>query len=300
MYRLIERKVYGVLTDFDLASRTVLMDDDYTRTSQQRTGTPPFMAHGLLDGTDPLHLYRHDVESLFYIMLILATHYEIQASKKGEVGGVRMRQGKLPFERWFDQPSYEDLASFKLTFFSKLGAFEVSPSFKDFRSWLLHLQASFTGGFQAKAQHDFQQGMQRQLLMDTSEKAEDKVEPAAFDDETLGGHVTYSALIRPARHPTGALKGLSIRFDPPSLLPPPSDWCGSRLTPELVPGNTTPLLYLFLPSSCFKFEPTRVDVFTTLVTIHYVPTLNTRSRFRPLCEFIISPAMPSTDSTGAR
>ena len=57
------------------------------------------MADRLLDGTDTLHLYRHDVESLFYIMVILATHYEIQAPKKGEEGGVRMRLGKLPFER---------------------------------------------------------------------------------------------------------------------------------------------------------------------------------------------------------
>jgi serine/threonine protein kinase len=53
MYRMIEEKVHGVLADFDLASRMALMDDDYTKTSQQRTGTPPFMAHGLLDGTDP-------------------------------------------------------------------------------------------------------------------------------------------------------------------------------------------------------------------------------------------------------
>jgi hypothetical protein len=134
MYRLIERKVYGVLTDFDLASRTVLMDDDYTRTSQQRTGTPPFMAVGLLNGTDPLHLYRHDMESLFYIMLILATHYEIQAPKKGEVGGVLMRQGKRPFERWFDQPSYEDLASFKQTFFLN---FEISTCLQPSRVFVI-------------------------------------------------------------------------------------------------------------------------------------------------------------------
>ena len=30
------------------------------------------MAHGLLDGSDPIHLYRHDLESLFYTTLILA------------------------------------------------------------------------------------------------------------------------------------------------------------------------------------------------------------------------------------
>jgi hypothetical protein len=224
MYRMIERKVYGVLTDFDLASRTVLMDDDYTRTSQQRTGTPPFMAVGLLDGTDPLHLYRHDMESLFYIMLILAAHYEIQAPKKGEAGGLRVRNGlqELPYQTWFDQPFYKGLAAYKQTFLLNFEHLNLSPTFEDFRGWLPHLQASFTSGFQAKSRHDFQQKMRQQMLVGTSEKAGDKAEPVAFDDETLDGHVTYSALIRPARHLTGALEGLVIRYDPPSPLPPPS------------------------------------------------------------------------------
>jgi serine/threonine protein kinase len=75
---VVEEKVCGVLTDFDLASWTVDIKNDRTRTSQQRTGTPPFMAYELLSGSDGPHLYRHDLESLFYIMLILTTHYDIQ------------------------------------------------------------------------------------------------------------------------------------------------------------------------------------------------------------------------------
>ena len=95
VYRIIKSKVYGVLTDYDLTSWTSLLTSDYTKTSQQRTGTPPFMAFGLLDGTDALHLYRHDVESLFHVMLIMATHHEIQPRRKGEAGGVRMRESSL-------------------------------------------------------------------------------------------------------------------------------------------------------------------------------------------------------------
>ena len=56
--------VRGVLTDHDPSSRTRDLKSDYTKTSQQRTGTPPYMAHGLLTGQSPLHLYRHDIESL--------------------------------------------------------------------------------------------------------------------------------------------------------------------------------------------------------------------------------------------
>ena len=58
-----EQQVYGVLTDFDLSSWKKDLDDNYTRTSQQRTGTPPYMAQELLQGLSTIHLYRHDLES---------------------------------------------------------------------------------------------------------------------------------------------------------------------------------------------------------------------------------------------
>ena len=92
------------------------------------------MARELLDGTDALHLYRHDLESLFYIILIISTHYEIHAPKKGDDGGVRMRQDlqTLPYQAWFDQPSYDALAHFKEGFFSKNKTINLSPGFEDF------------------------------------------------------------------------------------------------------------------------------------------------------------------------
>jgi len=209
MYRIIRGKVHGVLTDYDLASWTASLTRDYTKTSQQRTGTPPFMARGLLKGTDALHLYRHDVESLFYIMLILTTHYEIHAPKKGENGGVRTRQGlkELPYEAWFDQPSYKALASYKLDSFSNLEYPNLSPSFEDFRSWLLKLRKSFGRGFRAEDRR-------------WEEGSGDEGTPPAFDDETLGGHVDYSALIGPVLNLKGRLKGLVIRYDrQPTPLP---------------------------------------------------------------------------------
>jgi hypothetical protein len=224
MYRIIEamndagvmeEKVYGVLTDYDLSSRAASLTTDYAQTSEQRTGTPPYMAHGLLDGTDTLHLYRHDVESLFYIMLILAAHHELQVPEDGKDGGVRMRRGKLRFQDWFDAPNYDTLGGIKSDFFTKLKPFEVSPSFKDFRGWLRKLQMSFACGFQAKGQHALKQVMERQLSPEL-EEAGGEVEPATFDEGTLGGHITYSALIHPARHLTGELEGLIIRYDLPS------------------------------------------------------------------------------------
>ena len=69
MCRTIEGKVHGVLTDYDLSLWTACLIADHSGTPQQRTGTPPFMANGLLTGTDKLHLYRHDVESFFYVIM---------------------------------------------------------------------------------------------------------------------------------------------------------------------------------------------------------------------------------------
>ena len=221
---VIEKKVYGVLTDYDLSSWTASLTPDYTKTSQQRTGTPPFMAHGLLKGTDSFHLYRHDVESLFYIMLILAAHYEIRAPKKGKGGGLRMRKGKRHFQDWFDEPNYCTLGRIKSDFFAECGAFEVSPSFKDFHGWLLMLYAPFVCGFQAKRSHSVQQ-MMRQPMLQGLGQALGEVASPTFDEETLGGHVTYSTLINPARHLTGKLKGLIIRYDPQSS-PPPTGGAG--------------------------------------------------------------------------
>jgi serine/threonine protein kinase len=129
---VLEERIYGVLTDFDLASWRCDLDKDYTKTSQQRTGTPPYMAHGLLDGSEPFHLYRHDLESLFYIMLILATHYEIKAPEEGDKGGIRLRGGELPYQRWFNQPLYEDLADFKRDLSFQLEGSQSLPGLRRF------------------------------------------------------------------------------------------------------------------------------------------------------------------------
>ena len=208
---VVEKKVHGVLTDFDLASFTEDLKKDYAKTSQQRTGTPPFMAHELLDGSDTLHLYRHDLESLFYVMLILATHYEIQLPTEEE-GGLRMRRGLkgLPYQKWFDQPSYETLASLKHTFFSNRKRLNLSPDFEDFRDWLGGLRLAFRLGFRTKETDE-------DVLITLQHSQDDGSEDEAveFDDETLGGRVDYSALINPVRRLKGELEGLIIRYDPP-------------------------------------------------------------------------------------
>ncbi|KAF7334854.1 Other 1 protein kinase [Mycena sanguinolenta] len=73
MFRKIGEKVYGVLNDFDLA---VYWEDLSQSTSKQRTGTKPYMARDLLVLDDPpAHVYRFDLESLFYVMVFAVYHY---------------------------------------------------------------------------------------------------------------------------------------------------------------------------------------------------------------------------------
>ena len=126
MYRFIEeenaegekeRKVYGVLTDYDLSSLADTMNPDYKRTSQQRAGTPPYMTHELLTETAPIHLYRHDLESLFYIMLLMAMRHTTRTPEGEDKPRVTMRELRLPFDDWFNEPRYHMLSSLKASCF---------------------------------------------------------------------------------------------------------------------------------------------------------------------------------------
>ena len=186
MYRRTKRgKVYGVLTDFDLSSWKADLTSDYTRTSQQRTGTPPFMAYGLLNGSDAFHLYRHDMESIFYVMLMLATRYEILGpeSEKGEGVWVRQDPGELPFDAWFNQPSYKTLGTLKHSFL--LGMEEkivLSPDFDNFREWLESVRASFRKGIRARDTH-----CENLIDEDTRRRGRSKKKAVPqFNYETLG------------------------------------------------------------------------------------------------------------------
>ena len=215
MYRKIKGNIHGVLADYDLASLRSTLTLDRTKTSQQRTGTPPFMAHGLLNGNDPIHLYRHDLESLFYTMLILATHYEIRAPGK-EGRGMEVLEGELRFQAWFETSDYNGVGERKFSFLvDLLQTFKPSPSFENFFGWLRSLRTMFNRGLTEKNVYISSLG--------DGEDGGDDARPS-FDDETLGGHVTYSALIQTVRNLTGELRGLDIRYDPPRA-PPSAEIC---------------------------------------------------------------------------
>ena len=207
-----EREVYGVLMDYDLSSWTKELKDDYTGTSQQWPGTLPFMARELLGGRSRAHLYRHDVESLFYIMLLMCgchtLGYKRDRLTDREILQVIIPAGETPYQNWFSQPDGKVLGAIKSCFFADLEAIELSPAFKDFRPWLRSLQKQFSRGLSSQIVY--------KNHLEDSEDSEDKT--VSFDDETLGGHISYSSLIDPVPRLTGELQGLVIRYNPP---PPP-------------------------------------------------------------------------------
>lgn len=225
MWRLIEemnakgereKKVYGVLTDYDLSSWKEDLKKDYQSTSQQRTGTPPYMAQEILQGTSATHLYRHDVESLFYVMLLMMARHTIVSTESGPDVKTKfqvvMRKDTmpLPYQKWFNMRDYDTLGSTKGTFFTDSQAIELSPVFEDFRPWLTDLRHDFSKGFSAKSNHLREQKPSRKELRLAGGVVPT---PDPFDDETLGGHVDYSSVVDPARDLGGELEGLIVRYD---------------------------------------------------------------------------------------
>ena len=206
-----ERKVYGVLTDYDLSSLADTMNPDYTRTSQQRTGTPPYMAYELLLESSPIHLYRHDLESLFYIMLLMAARHTIRTPAGEAKPRVAMRESRrLPYQDWFDEPRYNMLGLCKWGLFSKTQPIKLSPDFKDFLPWLEDLQQCFENGFKLKPSNNNRtQKAWRPAVQ----------QPAEFDDETLGGYITYATILAAVPYLSGQLKGLIIRDPKYSSVP---------------------------------------------------------------------------------
>ena len=212
-----EQKVYGVLTDYDLSSWADSMGPDYTETSQQRTGTLPYMAQEVLKGTSQSHLYRHDVESLFNIMLLMSARHTIGIPEGEEKPRVVMQNSgmALPYQDWFNEPQYHKLGSIKGGFFSDMEAIELSPTFEDFRVWLQRLRCRFSEGFALKNAH-----VRRQRREEWGRGPPG--EPVPFDNETLGGWIDYPSLIETARQLEGQLEGLTVRYDPKPVPPAPT------------------------------------------------------------------------------
>ncbi|KAJ7712219.1 hypothetical protein B0H16DRAFT_1437217 [Mycena metata] len=159
MYRIKDGKIFGVLNDFDLS---LLMDATDLSTSKQRTGTKPFMAIDLLVPQPPTHLYRHDLESLFYVILWIITSYH---------DGKRVDEP--PLRQW-KHLGMERLQKEKSFFFLLTEPPQPTENFTVVaKTWIRPMFAIFIQGLAARRSHD----------------------PDAdrhFDNATLGDHVSFA------------------------------------------------------------------------------------------------------------
>ncbi|KAJ8463464.1 hypothetical protein ONZ45_g17571 [Pleurotus djamor] len=179
-----EPKVIGLLGDWDLAS--VLKGGVVPRSAaKHRTGTQPFMAVDLLDKNPPPHLYRHDLESFFYVLLWAMIHYDLKGKTK-----YHRRHALSPWESDMgpNAASKRDVLNTRNVREELFKS--VQRKFKPLiDEWVEPLARMFRDGFNDREKHaDLVSDHKRALKNKNSGPVEP---PPKFDDETLGGKVTF-------------------------------------------------------------------------------------------------------------
>ncbi|KAH8113845.1 hypothetical protein DFH11DRAFT_279049 [Phellopilus nigrolimitatus] len=175
--RLADDSVVGVLNDWDLSNS----GDSTGQSSKSRTGTRPFMALDLLVPNPPAHLERHDWESLLYVIIWIACRFESGGHEKN----------REALESWLD-PDFEDFEKVKndKKGFLLLGKLpditRITSHYRPLRSWIFQLSRVFGVGYLVA--HYGRQGKP------VPEMREDMHSAEPFDEETMGGYVTYEAL----------------------------------------------------------------------------------------------------------
>ena len=121
------------------------------------------MAIDLLSDRPPLHLYRHDLESLFWVMVWHINRYD-----NGEFRG-----NLALYENW-TRASTPELAQFKRAYMHE-GVFEAPESYQAFKALISHMRFAFRKG--------------RTLLSDWEQFG-----GFELDMSTLNGSVTFDVL----------------------------------------------------------------------------------------------------------
>ena len=164
MYRKKDGKVFGVLNDYDLA----IFKSNNALSSKTCTGTKPFMAIDLLGNPTDVHRYRHDLESLFYVIVYVTSRYH-----EGQ------EIDDPPLQDW-EELGEVALKATKALFIT--GALPLpTPFFENFDIWTNPMRESL---LQGRASHTRHLGELRR-----AERVPGSI--PAFDLETMGGHVSF-------------------------------------------------------------------------------------------------------------
>ncbi|KAF8899705.1 hypothetical protein CPB85DRAFT_1327190 [Mucidula mucida] len=182
-------RICGVLNDFDLSS----FRNAIGASSKQRTGTRPFMAHELhaldANGNPPVHLYRHDLESIFYLIVLLTCAYALKKVPSKDGSYLHANKSSL-YHSWFsmtDNQLYKEKHAIISTYNAR--AIPVPDnSFKDFAAWNKGLYKTFEKGIANRGQ--WAREAPDEEDMDVDENAR-----VSFDEETMNDAVTYDAIL---------------------------------------------------------------------------------------------------------
>ena len=156
----------GVVNDWDMASHLGDKGEVLTSTARHRTGTLPFMACDLLVNKPPVNIYRHDLESFFYILIWAAVHFDIKNKK---------RLPTHPDLQEWDDDSIKIVGGAKAWFFfayarAEATFFHVRDEFSDvLDSWIIPLWR----------------------LVYKANKSVPYSYEKDYDYSTLGGHITF-------------------------------------------------------------------------------------------------------------
>lgn len=177
---LPDGKAKGVLNDWDMA-KLVQDRTNEVLASAYGTGTPPFMATDLLQAEWmktsqdklPPHWFRHDLESLFYILVWAAIHYDINL-------GTRDSEDHPFLTTWTEGDARNHEA--KVAFLTGgvvqekrlLGA--IKPEFEQVaKEWIIPLRKLF----------------KKAIFLGTEAEKEDD-----YDTSTYGGELTFKTFMQ--------------------------------------------------------------------------------------------------------
>ncbi|KAF8906115.1 hypothetical protein CPB85DRAFT_1314519 [Mucidula mucida] len=216
MYRYHDGAVCGVLNDMDLSSLVADLEQQKA-TSFMRTGTPPFMAVDLLGShkSGTVHLYRHDLESLFYVMLILSTRHRISYDGIPRANNLVKRVAP-PFSEWFKSSlTWEQLGAAKDRLIFKGfpsddptmntdTLFPPDSTFIGFKNWMVRLRHIMYRGFNAHVEYKNEVDLVAEGV---------ELHSKAVDKETLGGNIQYSSFFNVMK----SFAGKALRAPPVNL-----------------------------------------------------------------------------------
>jgi len=156
--------VYAVLNDLDLAVNANVK----STSSKHRTGTKPFMAIDLIHPDPTIHIYRHDLELIFYVLVWITSRFH---------DGQEIADP--PLQEWADNDDLL-LVEKKRSFFLSMPP-RQTKQFESFGRWVVSMQTMFRDGFSSKTKY----------LAELSVAESQAQHLAHFDDETLNDLVTF-------------------------------------------------------------------------------------------------------------